>query len=96
MSAVWSDLLATHLAMCVPLRINELRRMDLPLEDHLARVTPYGQDIAECGDQLLFQGPRTKELINKVVDGLAVMALVPGGVTLFGLHFEETMEGANS
>lgn len=86
---VTESLFKMHLATCVPLRIDELRRQALPLTEHVARVSAYAQDIGEYGDQLLFRGPRTKELINKVVDGLAVMAFIPGGVTLFGLHFEE-------
>lgn len=84
------DLMKLHLSMCVPLRIDELRTMRFPLEDHLARIRPYALDIAEYGDQLLFRGKRTTELMNKVVDALAVMAFLPGGVTLFGLHFEVT------
>jgi hypothetical protein len=80
-----------HLSMVVPLRIAEIQRdlaQGADLSMHLARVSSFAQDIAEHGDHLLFPGKRTKELMVKVADALAVMAFLPGGVTLFGLHFE--------
>lgn len=86
--------LELHLSMTVPLRILELRELmqqGIGLTEHIARVSPYAHDIAECGDQILFRGSRTTELINKLVDAVAVLSFVPGGITMFGLHFESVV-----
>lgn len=53
----------------------------------------FGRYLGEQGDILLFGGGKKGQVatvFNAVAESLAYMAFVPGGVTVFGMHFEET------
>lgn len=86
-------LLTAHVAMAVPLRIDEIKKAGGPTDADFARASAHSLHIAERGDVLLFGGRKRgeeAELVNRLVDGIAVLAVVPGGVDLFGMHFEES------
>lgn len=85
------ELMKLHVSAMVPLAIQELARVDGPSESHLVRARTIGQDLAERGDILLFRSKKkgeTAEMMNKLVEGLAILAFCPGGVTFLGLKFE--------
>lgn len=82
------ELLKAHIGLCVPLRIHEIQQEGQPLSEHFARIQPYAQRLGEFGDHLLFRGGKTTEMANILVDSIAVLSFVPGGITLFGMHFE--------
>jgi hypothetical protein len=100
-------LLKLHIATCVPLRVAELKRFGGPAPGDFRRVCGtinpsnvaetiggYVDDFASRGDVLLFGSGKkgeVAELVNKLVDAIAVLSFVPGGVTLFGEHFEEAL-----
>lgn len=49
--------------------------------------------IASQGDNILFKGKKpgqSADAFNRLAEGIALLALAPGGVKLFGLHFEAT------
>lgn len=85
-------LLALTLAAAVPIRIHELKQRGGPTDTDFERVRPFGAELAERGDRLLFRGKKgeSAELLNKLADSIAVMAFVPGGVKAFGQHYAAT------
>jgi hypothetical protein len=83
-------LMKTHLSAMVPFLIWELKAQGGPTEQDYERVRDYATIFGAQGDQLLFQSKtrgQTADLMNKLVEAMAVMAFVPGGVKAFGLYF---------
>lgn len=81
-----AHLLRCHLSAFVPLVIHEYllgqRVLRFPRHD-LAQI------IAAHGDAILYRSPgRTAQAVSALVEALATMAFVPGGVDFLGLHFE--------
>jgi len=83
-------LMKTHLSAMVPLLIWEFKAQGGPTEQDYERVREYAHVFGAQGDNLLFQSKTrglTADLMNKLVEAMAVMAFVPGGVKALGLHF---------
>lgn len=83
-------LIATHLSATVPFLIWELKAKGGPSEQDYDRVRPYALEFGAHGDNLLFQSKKrgeTADVMNKLVEAMAVMAFVPGGVKAFGLYY---------
>jgi hypothetical protein len=75
----------------VPMRIAEIRSRGgvTPREMNSARELAI--DLGSCGDKLLFGSKKKGEvasLMNRLIFAIAVGAFQPGGVTVFGVHFE--------
>jgi hypothetical protein len=89
-----NELLRMQLELCVPLRIHEYKQMGGPSDLDFARIrNEYPQYIGSHGDAILFrEKDTTTRAVNMLVDGVAVLSFVPGGVTLFGMHFETKIE----
>ena len=85
---VSEHMLATALSAAVPMWIESLK--DHPWEYINKRAKECSQVIAEKGDVILFRGKggETAEAFNRLAEGVACLAFVPGGVTLFGQHWE--------
>ena len=90
------SLLAISLAAAVPLRIMVLQRQGGPTEMDWRNAVEFGSVLAEKGDILQFgygkrqprEGePSVADLFNQLARAVAVLAFVPGGVRLFGMHF---------
>jgi hypothetical protein len=83
-------LLKLHIETLVPLAIEEYRLSGGPSEHDFARIrNVYPTEIGSHGDALLYREKKqTARMVNMLVDGLAVLAFCPGGVTTFGCHFE--------
>ena len=87
--------LGTALATAVPLHILELQERGGPTDYDMEQMNGVAQLLGERGDILLFGGKKKgecAEIFNKTAFGIAVLAFAPGGVTLFGQHFEATTE----
>ena len=83
--------LALTLALAVPLLIAELAQRGGPTAEDYARVASYADDLAFHGDDLLYvsrQPGETALRFQQVAEAIAVLAFCPGGITVFGLHFE--------
>ena len=53
------------------------------------------QMIAEHGDNILFKAKKKGEsakAFNALAKGIAALSFVPGGVKIFGMHFESKLE----
>jgi len=91
-----SGLLPISLAAAVPLRIAEYIQMGGPSALDVERARSQAHTLAEKGDVLLYRGKRPGEaatLFNALADCLAIMAFCPGGVKVFGLHFQAEIPG---
>ena len=88
----WSTkrvLLSSTLAIAVPLWIERLRNASW--EHILLRARECAQHVAEHGDNLLFRSKKKGEsakAFNHLAEGIACLAFAPGGVKLFGSHWE--------
>ncbi len=84
------DLLTMHLDAVVPLRIIDYQQQGGPSDLDYQRIsTEYPSRIGSEGDAILYYVKgKSAEMVNILVDSLAVLAFVPGGVTAFGVHFE--------
>lgn len=82
-------LLQSTLSVAVPLRIEEMKKRPWSFIEERARVC--GQVIASEGDNILFRSKKegkTAEVFNRLAEGIACLAFTPGGVKVFGMHFE--------
>lgn len=84
------SLLAGMLQVAVPLWIEELKGKSW--EYISKRAGECSQVIAEKGDIILYKSAKKGEsakAFNCLAEGVACLAFVPGGVDVFGVHFEE-------
>jgi len=82
-------LLKISLEAAVPLHIDLLRTR--PRHEIEERAREAAQIIAEKGDIILYRSRKkgeTAAAFNRLAEGIACLAFAPGGVTIFGLHFE--------
>lgn len=91
------DLLKLHLEACVPLVISGLSRTGGPTEwqqeqviQEWVRVRNSSDDGMDGTESLYLSEKKgaTALQTGRLVDALAIMAFVPGGVSFAGLHFE--------
>lgn len=83
--------LALTLALAVPLLIAEMAQHGGPTAEDYTRVASYADDLAFHGDDLLYTSRKpgeTARRFQQVAEAIAVLAFCPGGITVFGLHFE--------
>lgn len=82
-------LLELSLAVAVPLHIDELQRRPWDVVEAFAHEA--GQIVAEKGDVIQFKGKKkgeTAAAFNSLARGIACLAFCPGGVKVFGGHWE--------
>lgn len=90
-------LLSMALSAAVPLWIAEIRQRhtaaDWPVLQDRAREC--GDVVASRGDNVLYASKKNGEsaaAFNRLAEGVAIGAFVPGGITVFGQHFEAHLE----
>ena len=85
----FDHILVDFLLLAVPIQIMRFKSGEAPLprgpRPDLAKI------LGEKGDVILYGGPGAGEAVTTLVECVAILAFAPGGVTAFGLHFEETM-----
>lgn len=82
-------LLRTSLQVAVPMWVENLKLQSWAQIQ--PRLRHCSQMIAEHGDVILYQSKKkgeTARAFNALAEGLAILSFAPGGVTAFGLHFE--------
>ena len=90
-----NTLLPDTLACAIPLWQNDLKK--LPWSEVDIQLSGTAKLLGSRGDLLLFGGGKKGEvaaLFNKVAKSIAIMSFWPGGITLFGQHWEDTHPGA--
>ena len=81
--------LAIALSAAVPLWVMELSRR--PLSELLAEAPALARVLGEKGDVIQFGRKKvgaTAAAFNALAKGIAILSFMPGGVTMFGEHFE--------
>lgn len=94
-----TELLPASLVAAVPLALADLARRGGPSDSDRDDMHSFSQVLAEHGDALLYRvttpaacagGYSSAQMFTRLVRALAVLAYVPGGITLFGEHWEVT------
>lgn len=82
--------LPQFLACFVPLRIHDLQRRGGPEDWEYTAARAFASDLVEQGDVLLYGGApgEAGRLAARLVQTIAVLAFQPGGITIFGQHWE--------
>ena len=87
-------LLQSSLDCAVPLRIHELQECDW---DYLQlRIGELQKVLAEKAEYILFTGQKkgdTAQAFNSLAEAIACLAFVPGGIRIFGRHWEAKLKG---
>lgn len=81
--------LPIFIAAAVPLHILELLRQGGPADLDYESARAFASDLGERGDVLLYGGKKGEAaaLANQLAHAIAVLAFLPGGITIFGQHF---------
>jgi hypothetical protein len=80
------------LAAAVPLCIWDIHQTGTITDSQIKHARELAHDLGAHGDNLLFGGGKSGEaaqLFERLAEAIAILAYSPGGVTLFGMHFEE-------
>jgi hypothetical protein len=96
-AATWKNIqdvykhLSLALSTAVPIRMLRLIQRGGPEDEDFERVHRYVQDFVERGTDLFFpsglEGVKA-DRFEQVVDAIAVLAFCPGGLTIFGEHYQ--------
>ena len=82
-------LIRCTLEALVPIAIFDLQQQGGPDVYHQERARAFSSKLGAEGDTLLYNVKgKTGKIMGEFCEVLAVLAFVPGGVTVFGLHFE--------
>ena len=87
------SLLSSTLSLAVPLWIERLRRCQWEYIQERAKAC--ADFVAEHGDNLLFRSKKKGDsalAFNHLAEGLACLSFAPGGVKIFGGHWEAVLE----
>ena len=85
------ELLVIALSAAVPLHSMGYQERGGPTPEDWARAKAFGPILGEQADRLLFRSKKqgeTASLFNRLADAIAILSYVPGGVTMFGTHWE--------
>jgi hypothetical protein len=82
-------LLELHLAVAVPLEIAYLAERGGPDEYMHDRVRAWSTELGSQGDAISYHVKNvSRQMVQRLVEALAIMAFQPGGVTFGQLHFQ--------
>jgi hypothetical protein len=80
--------------MAVTLQIWMLQERGGPSAEDMKKAQETSDKLGEHGDILIYGGGKKGEcadLFNRTAHAVAVLSFVPGGVEIFGAHFEATI-----
>jgi len=81
------------LSTAVPLYAQEIKEgKRATIWDVASRKKEILDYILEKGDQFFYGGKQTADVANAIAETIANLSFVQGGITTFGLHFENTMD----
>lgn len=83
--------LPDFLDLVVPFLICELKRRGGPTDRPSESAKAFSDVLAEKGDILLYRSNKRGEssrVFNQAARAIAVGAFLPGGITIFGKHYE--------
>lgn len=88
-------LLPEMMRMAVWLQIELLKQRGGPTDQDMKKAQETSDMLGEHGDVLLCGGGKKgqcADLFNRTAHAIAVLSFVPGGVEIFGAHFETRKE----
>lgn len=88
------ELLRSSLAVAVPLWIDRWKSEGKTLDDLLPQASAWSQIIAEKGDIILYRSKKkgeTAAAFNALAQAIALMSLMPGGIKVFDVRFENVL-----
>lgn len=90
---------AIFLSCAVPLRVLEIENSQegKPTDLQIQALGDAADLFGERGDIMLFGGGKkgeAAELANRFAECVAILSFVPGGITIFGQHFEGKAQGS--
>jgi hypothetical protein len=91
MPKIMDDHLAIALSASVPLYIMELESRGGPNDEDLSSLLDIALLLGEQGDKLLYRSDKhgeTARIYNQTARAIAILAFAPGGITVFGQHWE--------
>jgi hypothetical protein len=86
--------LSSMMQLAVPLWIERMKAKGGPDDEDRKKAQETSNILGERGDILLCGGGKKGEVadqFNRTAYAVATLAFVPGGVTIFGSHFEATV-----
>lgn len=90
-------ILPDFVAFAVPLRIWDYKAKGGPAQTDFDRCQEYSSQLGAHGDALLFHVKgQTAAMMDILLDAIAILSFVPGGITIFGCHFEEVIDDKRS
>ena len=90
-------MLESFLELSVTLRAFRLKEKGGPKKEDIERVKSYLPLLGERGNFLWTKSPRkgeTAKIANAVADAIAVLSFLPGGITIFGRHWENNQDNS--
>jgi hypothetical protein len=85
------ELMRLTLEVGVPLRTHEIKTRNGPSDFDFERARQFGSELAVKGDVLQYGSKRKGEaadLMANLIDAVAILAFLPGGIDFLGLHWE--------
>ena len=80
------------LEVAVPVWVHAFKQHSwAEIETMIKEASEFGKELAERGDVLLYgskKGGEASAMFNKTSRAIALLSFLPGGVTLFGAHWE--------
>ena len=86
-----NEMLPIAMAAAVLLYVMQLQEKGGPDADDMKQAQAVSDKLGERGDVLLFGGGKKgecAEMFNETARAIAVLAFCPGGIDIFGQHFE--------
>ena len=83
--------LSIALSAAVPFNIMAIKERGGVTDDDFASASKFAQTLGEKGDVLLFGSKKEGEaadLFNQTAKAIAISSFIPGGITIFGEHYE--------
>lgn len=81
--------LIPFLQMAVPLWMVDLALQGRPNDEDFAKARGIAKHLGEYGDAILYRVPgKTADAVNRLCEGLAILAAAPGGVKFGPLRFD--------
>lgn len=85
------ELMRLSLEVGVFLRMHEIKKRNGPSDFDFKRACQFGSVLATKGDVLQYGSKKKGEaadLMAGLIDAVAILAFLPGGIDFLGLHWE--------
>jgi hypothetical protein len=91
-------MLAVQTRLAVETKIKVLASDSVNLQFNFEKMQGLGQLIGEKADIMLYPTKQTlteaNQIFDDMTDAIAILSFVKGGITMFGVHYEATIDGS--